>query len=214
VFSFGAASPPQSFGAACNGSYSAAPGFSCGATSEQFATGFASFEHNGAPAWKDFDSFSAADCECGESSGAGLDLLSFDSAPAPTAAAAPAPGSRNFGESQASVKKKGEKKEAAAAREGEFNLRRLTDLQEVDGSWRDGSAVAKAGEVKATIWAELAAREGGALIFATILALAILRAKAAVRKAAWFLIEEKALRWLKTQGVEPESLISRALAEL
>jgi hypothetical protein len=55
---------------------------------------------------------------------------------------------------------------------------------------------------------------GGALIFATIQALAILRAKAAARKAARFLVEEKALRWLQTQAVETERLLSRVLAEL
>jgi hypothetical protein len=96
----------------------------------------------------------------------------------------------------------------------EFNVRSVTDLQEVNGSWRDSQAVAKAGQVKAKVWSDLAGQKGGAVIFATILALAILRAKAAGRRAAWFLIEEKALKWLRAQGVEPEGLISRALAEL
>jgi hypothetical protein len=101
-----------------------------------------------------------------------------------------------------------------AFNESQFDLSRVTDLQEVDGSWREGGAVARAAGVRAELWADLARVEGGAVIFATILALALLRAKAGARKAAWFLLERKALGWLKARGVEAEPLISRALAEI
>jgi hypothetical protein len=49
-------------------------------------------------------------------------------------------------------------------------------------------------------------------VFATILAIALLRVKSSSRASSWRLIERKALKWLQTVVENPEFLISHITA--
>jgi hypothetical protein len=105
--------------------------------------------------------------------------------------------------------------EAPPAKPAEFDFRAVLALQQFDGSWADASALSKAGNVTAKAWAGVLEQANGASIFATSLAIAILRTKASERQASWALIERKALEWLSAHGVsEVEELIERAIASL
>jgi hypothetical protein len=91
------------------------------------------------------------------------------------------------------------------------DLGRIVDLQELDGSWTNPSTLG----ISSAIWRELASQPEGESIFATVFALALLRTKAGERKAAWALLEQKALKWLQSHGVtDAEALIQRAIGEI
>jgi hypothetical protein len=64
------------------------------------------------------------------------------------------------------------------------------------------------------VFPEVVGHEEGVKIFATIIAIAMLRAFSAEKAAAWSLIEAKGLKWLGDQGIDFEPLIARAIAEL
>jgi lysylphosphatidylglycerol synthetase-like protein (DUF2156 family) len=86
----------------------------------------------------------------------------------------------------------------------------IVKLQEIDGSWTDAGAVSGAAHVTFVKPAD-----ASDAVFATLLALAILRKKASEKKASWGLVEEKALGWLASKGVtDAESQIAAIAASL
>jgi hypothetical protein len=87
----------------------------------------------------------------------------------------------------------------------------VVDKQELNGSWTDAKSLG----ISVEIWPELSSQSESGSIFATVFALALLRVKAGARKAAWALVEEKALTWLSSRGVtNAEALILRAVSQL
>jgi fluoride ion exporter CrcB/FEX len=87
----------------------------------------------------------------------------------------------------------------------------LLDLQGIDGSWTDPQAVQAAASVKVDCPSEFSGRIA---IFATALAIAILRKRFQEKESQWRLIERKGLRWLSAQGVDAEGVISGLFALL
>jgi hypothetical protein len=62
------------------------------------------------------------------------------------------------------------------------------------------------------VFEDLRSHEHSCEIFASIFALAVLRKKLNGEQSAWSLIESKCLKWLGSQGIDAEPLISRAMA--
>jgi hypothetical protein len=95
-----------------------------------------------------------------------------------------------------------------------FKFRDVTDRQEIDGSWKNATLLLDRVGGAIQVFPELDGVDRADEIFATIVALAILRAKCMENAAAWRMIEGKAVRWLKARGVDFEPLIARAVAGL
>jgi hypothetical protein len=92
----------------------------------------------------------------------------------------------------------------------------VVELQGIDGSWSEvDPLLILSRKVEADFAAVEAASGGRRTVFATVLAVAILRVQCQARKAAWRLVEQKALDWLvRVLGVlgEAEALIGLAVA--
>jgi hypothetical protein len=116
-------------------------------------------------------------------------------APAGAACAAPAPPTRPAG---------------AAASTGD-PLLALLDLQGFDGSWADAHALERLAGVTVECPDDLSGR--GA-VFATALAIALLRKQFEAKESVWRLIERKGLRWLAQQGVDAEAIVSTLITLL
>jgi hypothetical protein len=88
-------------------------------------------------------------------------------------------------------------------------LLELIALQSIDGSWRiaekvekiSGGAVVMAGELEEAV-------------FATALAIAILRKRFSEQSAQWAMIERKAIRWLSRHTPDAEQIIAGLSAQL
>jgi hypothetical protein len=94
-------------------------------------------------------------------------------------------------------------------------LMHIVGLQNIDGSWSDVDAVVALSGVSAAAFSTV--RADSEAVFATALAVAVLRRKCADRQSAWRLVERKAVAWLsvKLGGLEAaEVLITRVVAVL
>jgi hypothetical protein len=95
-----------------------------------------------------------------------------------------------------------------------LSLRDVTSLQLIDGSWENVQELFDLVGRRIQKVAALSAIDEGKRIFATIVAVAILRGKFPARAAAWSLIEEKALAWLSGRCPGSEVLIDEAVRQL
>jgi hypothetical protein len=88
----------------------------------------------------------------------------------------------------------------------------ITSLQTIKGFWKDAGKLGKLlGVPKIAAFPQLQNVEDENSIFASVLALAILRKTFSSNRASWSLIEEKCLNWLASQNVDSEALISHAM---
>jgi hypothetical protein len=95
-----------------------------------------------------------------------------------------------------------------------LDLRRVTSLQSLDGSWQDVQALFNFVERRIDPFPALPGDAEGNAIFATIVALAVLRVKFQHRAAAWRMIERKALTWLSGRCDDFEEMIDEAVHQL
>jgi hypothetical protein len=84
----------------------------------------------------------------------------------------------------------------------------LIELQEFQGSWSEVKKVQDASGVVVECPSELSGRPD---VFATALAIAILRKHFQSRESQWRMIERKAQKWLSTQGVDAEGVIAQLM---
>jgi hypothetical protein len=93
------------------------------------------------------------------------------------------------------------------------SLKSLTDLQSIRGYWSDvQKVIALVGIKSVEPFDELRGHENSSSIFASVLAVAILRKRLQSQRSSWSLIESKCLKWLSCQGIDAEPLITRAMA--
>jgi hypothetical protein len=84
-------------------------------------------------------------------------------------------------------------------------------LQAFDGSWKDPQALLTAAAVRVECPSELA---GQPAVFATALAIALLRKRFQANESQWRMIERKALMWLSARGSDPEAIVAALIALL
>jgi hypothetical protein len=85
----------------------------------------------------------------------------------------------------------------------------LIGLQKVDGSWSDIQTLQDSNGIHVICPSEFTGKPD---VFATALAIAILRKRFSARERQWKMIERKALKWLRTQGVDSEGMITQLLS--
>jgi hypothetical protein len=85
----------------------------------------------------------------------------------------------------------------------------LIGLQKVEGSWSDIQAIQNSCGIRVKCPPEL---NGKPDVFATALAIAILRKRFSDRESQWKMIERKGLRWLNTQGIDSERIITELVS--
>jgi hypothetical protein len=95
-----------------------------------------------------------------------------------------------------------------------LDLRAVTSLQSLDGSWPNSQPLFALVGRRVGEFTSLARGPQKDAIFATIVAVAILRAKCRERQPAWKMIEAKALQWLSVRCIGFEALIEAAVGQL
>jgi hypothetical protein len=91
----------------------------------------------------------------------------------------------------------------------------ITALQDIAGYWTEPKALATlVGIQTIAVFDDLKGHGQGKSVFASVLAIAILRKRFGADRVSWSLIEEKCLKWLASQIQGVEALISRAEALL
>jgi hypothetical protein len=95
-----------------------------------------------------------------------------------------------------------------------MKLADVTSLQRLDGSWDNPAALIALAKVDVAAPASLDGKSEAKAIFATAVAVAILRTRFAQRRASWTMIERKALEWLAERIEDPEQLIAEIVTLL
>jgi hypothetical protein len=85
----------------------------------------------------------------------------------------------------------------------------LIKLQNVKGLWSDIKTIEKSCGIHVECPPELTRKRD---VFATALAIAILRNRFSGRESQWKMIERKGLKWLSTQGIDPEEIITELIS--
>jgi hypothetical protein len=95
-------------------------------------------------------------------------------------------------------------------------FRQVIDQQNVGGWWPSAGPLLALVNGHLPEFPEPEVGAGGKRdeVIATIVGLAILREKCGEQGAIWRLIEQKAVRWLRGQGIDYEPLIARVIAAL
>jgi hypothetical protein len=109
-----------------------------------------------------------------------------------------------------------EKREAKrhSKESGSVALSAITSRQAIDGSWGNVEELFDLAKCRVAEFTSLAGAEEAPAIFATIVAVAILRAKFQDKAPAWKMIEGKAIRWLSGRCADCEQLIEEAARQL
>jgi hypothetical protein len=97
---------------------------------------------------------------------------------------------------------------------GVLDLGDVTALQEIDGSWGNADELFELAKCRIAEFSALAGAKEANAIFATIVGVAILRARFQDKAPAWRMIEGKALKWLSGRCAEFEQLIDEAVRQL
>jgi hypothetical protein len=85
----------------------------------------------------------------------------------------------------------------------------LIGLQKVQGSWNNIQAIQQVCGIHVECPSELT---GKVDVFATVLAIAVLRKRFSDRESQWKMIERKGLRWLNSQGIDSERIITELIS--
>jgi hypothetical protein len=90
----------------------------------------------------------------------------------------------------------------------------VTALQAFDGSWGNAGQLFDLIQRRVAEFSVLSREAKRKAIFATIVGIAILRAKFAEKEPAWRIVERKALKWLAARDAGFEELIEEAVRQL
>jgi hypothetical protein len=92
-------------------------------------------------------------------------------------------------------------------------LRKIIELQSLQGYWSNAREIENVLEIgKKQVFEDVASHSMSDSIFASVLAVAALRKSFIGERTSWSLMEDKCLKWLASQGVDAEDLVSRAQA--
>jgi hypothetical protein len=95
-----------------------------------------------------------------------------------------------------------------------LRLNAVTSLMSFDGSWRDAKPLCRLVDCHVKRFRVLSGEAEAQSIFATIVGLAILRARFAHLAPAWGMIEAKSVNWLATRCPIARELIESVVRQL